>query len=303
MSAPLQEDTQPAAVPDVQGAAIHPYFGLLVATIAVSFSAILIKESTAAPVVIAAYRLAITTVLLAPVLAGSRRRHLRTLTARQRSLMVGAGGLLALHFAFWTASLTYTSVASSVLFVSVHPAFGAIAGWILVHERLRPRAVLGIVLTLAGSLIIAWGDLRLGSRALQGDGLALLGALVFGGYLLIGRAVRPQLDNLSYSTPIYGIAACCLIILTFPTHQALLAVSGRDLLIFLALAVVSTLGGHLLYNWTLRYVPTALVSVSFLGEPVLAALLAWLLLAQTPPAGTLAGGLVVLCGIALTVQG
>ena len=302
MSSPSQEATHDAAPADLQQTPIHPYLGLLVATIAVSFSAILIKESSAPPVVLAAYRLGITTLLLAPSLLGFRWRHLISLTQRQWGLMAAAGALLALHFAFWTASLSYTSVASSVLFVSVHPAFVAAASWVLLQERLRPRAVFGIALTLLGSAVIAWGDVRLSGQALRGDGLAILGAVVFAGYLLIGRTVRPQLDNLSYSTPIYGIAACCLFALTFPTGQAIVAVTGRDLAIFLALAVISTLGGHLLYNWTLRYVPTALVSVSFLGEPVLASLLAWGLLAQTPPLGTLVGGLIVLSGIALTVQ-
>jgi drug/metabolite transporter (DMT)-like permease len=172
----------------------------------------------------------------------------------------------------------------------------------LFGERPSRVAVLGIAFTLAGSALIAGADLNLGGQALRGDLLAFLGAVVFAGYLLIGRSTRQHMDNLSYSAPVYAISAGALALLSFIFNQSLLAVQGTDLLDFLALAVVCTLGGHLLYNWTLRYLPAADVSVSFLGEPVGASLLAWLLLDQRPPAATIGGGVVVLAGIWLTIR-
>ena len=189
-----------------------------------------------------------------------------------------------------------------MLFVSVHPALVATAGWLLLGERVRRKVLVGIVLTLLGSLIIAGDDLRLSATALRGDSLAFLGAVVFAGYLLIGRSARAQLDNISYSTPVYATAALALIGISFLAHQALLPVSPRDLSIFLGLAVICTLGGHLLYNWTLRYLPAATVSVSFLGDPVLSSLLAWLILRQPLTPGTCIGGVVILAGIWLTVR-
>ena len=281
---------------------MNPYLGLLAATVAVSFSAILIKYSGAPSLVIATYRLAITAAILLPFLRGPRLAQVRALSRRSLGLLVLSGLLLALHFAFWTASLRFTSVASSVLFVSVHPVLVAAIGVPLFGERPSRVAVLGIAFTLAGSALIAGADLNLGRQALRGDLLAFLGAVVFAGYLLIGRSTRQHMDNLSYSAPVYAICAGVLALLSFIFNQSLLAVQGTDLLDFLALAVVCTLGGHLLYNWTLRYLPAADVSVSFLGEPVGASLLAWLLLDQRPPAATIAGGVVVLAGIWLTIR-
>ncbi|HWE61059.1 MAG TPA: DMT family transporter [Chloroflexota bacterium] len=303
VSVPSNDTTQPQVHADLQpGAAVHPYVGLALATVAVSFAAILIKESTAQPITTAAYRLALTTVLLLPLVGGARRQCIRALSGRNLTLIVAAGCLLALHFAFWTASLSYTTVASSVLFVSIHPALVAALGWPLLGERLSRRALAGILLTLLGSVIVAGGDLRLSATAFRGDGLAVLGAIALAGYLLIGRAARPRLDNISYSTLVYAVCTLALIGISFLARQALLPVSGHDLLIFLGLAVICTLGGHLLYNWTLRYVPAVVVSVSFLGEPVIASLLAWPILGQSLMAGTIAGGLVILAGIWLTAQ-
>lgn len=302
MSISSQGTTEQQGATDLPVPVVNPYLGLTLATIAVSFSAILIKESTAPPLTIAAYRLAMTTALLLPLLRRERRARIGALTRGQWALIVPAGCLLALHFGFWTASLAYTSVASSVLFVSVHPALVAAVSWPLLGERLTRKAMLGIALTLAGSAVIAGGDLQLSITALRGDILAFLGAAVFAGYLLIGRFARPRLDNISYSSLVYAICAGTLVALSFLFHQSLLAVSEHDLLIFCALAVVCTLGGHLLFNWTLRYLTAAVVSVSFLGEPVISSLLAWPILNQPPPAGTVAGGAVILAGIWLTVR-
>ncbi len=301
MSAPTNHTTRATSFSDLPPP-FNPYLGLLGATIAVSFSAILIKDSHAPALVIAGYRMVITALILIPFLRRSHLARIRALDRRALATLGLSGLLLALHFAFWTASLAYTSVASSVLFVSVHPALVAAVGVPLFGERPTRRAVVGILLTLIGSMVIAGGDIHLGGQELRGDILATLGAIVFAGYLLIGRSVRQHMDNLSYSFPVYGVCALILVALAPVFGQSLTAVSDRDWLNFLALAVVCTLGGHLLFNWTLRYVPAAAASVSFLGEPVGAAILAWLLLGQIPPGTSVGGGVIVLVGIWLTIR-
>jgi len=278
------------------------YVGLVGATVAVSFSAILISLSTAPPLVIASYRMAISTALVLALSRGRALADLRRLTRRDWALLCGSGLSLALHFALWTASLKYTSVASSVLFVTIHPALVAAIAWALFGERLAAWRLVGLALSLAGSAVIATGDLRLGGPALGGDLLALGGAVVFTGYLLIGRSVRQRLHFLSYSLAVYAVCTLLLAALALGTGEGLAPGRPRDLWLYVGLAVVCTLGGHSVYNWTLRYLRTAIVSVSFLGEPVLAAALAWPLLGQPVPPLTLLGGVVVLGGVYLAAR-
>ena len=290
-----------AGAPVARQPALNPYAGLAIATLAVSFAAIFIHLATAPPLVTATYRMALAVALLAPWLP-ARLRQWRALTRRDWPLLLVAGVLLAVHFATWTVSLFYTSVASSVLFVSVHPVLVAALAWGLFDERPRPVVAGGIGLALAGSAIIAAGDLRLGGEAILGDGLALAGAAVFAVYLLIGRRVRQRLDPLTYSAPVYAICTLVLAALALANRQPFGPLTAGNLAAFLALALVCTLGGHLVYNWALRYVDTAVVSVSFLGEPICSSLLAWPLLGQPVAPLTAIGGAVVLAGIYLTTQ-
>jgi drug/metabolite transporter (DMT)-like permease len=175
----------------------------------------------------------------------------------------------------------------------------AALAWLLFGETPRARGLLGVGLAVAGSAIIAGGDVRLGGRALAGDGLALAGAIVFAFYLLIGRRVRQRLDPITYSAPIYLVCALTLAAITCAVRQPFAPFTLHNLALFFALALVCTLGGHLVYNWSLRYLDAAVVSVSFLGEPVIASVLGWLLLGQPVQPLTALGGAVVLAGIYL----
>ena len=303
MSTSTADSTHRATSIDSSHPPFSPYLGLVIATMAVSCSAILIKESSSPPLVIASYRLAITVaLLLGPFVRLGGIAQLRTLARRSLGWIAASGILLGLHFATWTVSLQYTSVASSVLFVTVHPVLVAIAAFVVFGERTNRLAKAGIALTLAGSAIVAGGDLRLGGDAIRGDLLAFIGAVVFAGYLLIGRGARRNLETIAYSVPVYIVCTLFLVPCSLVFGQSLTAVGGRDILVFLGLAIVPTLGGHLLYNWTLKYLTATVVSVSFLGEPVGASLLAWALLGQQLAPSTVAGGAIILAGIWLTVR-
>jgi drug/metabolite transporter (DMT)-like permease len=263
----------------------------------------MIKESSSPPLVIAAYRMVFTVLLLlVPFVRRGGIARLRGLDRSSLAWIALSGVLLALHFATWTESLQDTSVASSVLFVSVHPVLVAMTAFLVFGERASLAAIAGIALTLVGSAVVAGGDVQLGAQAARGDALAFAGAVVFAGYLLIGRGARRSMDTIEYSVPAYTVCALFLAPCALIFGQPLTAAGGRDVAIFLGLAIVPTLGGHLLYNWTLKYLETAVVSVSFLGEPVGASLLAWILLGQRPALSTAIGGAIILAGIWITVR-
>lgn len=273
---------------------------IVAATVAVSFSAILIRIADSDPGTIVWLRMSFASVLLLPWAWSQLRGSAVPLSGRRGGAVVVSGLLLGGHFLLWTASLGLTSVASSVLLVSMHPAIVAPLGRRL-GDALPGRAVIGIALALIGSGITAAGDMRLGTTALVGDLLALGGAACLAGYLLIGRGVRGAMGVAGYSAIAFAVVAATAVVAT-AAAGALHVPSARTTLVCLALAVVCTLGGHTAYNWALRHVPAVTVSVAFLGEPPLTALLAFLLLASVPSVTTLVGGGLILAGIAVTLN-
>jgi len=274
---------------------------LLIATVAVSFSAIFIRLANADAAVIVWVRMAMTLALLAPWLGRDIRRGALPRKRGDAALIGLSGVCLAAHFLTWTASLRYTSVASSILLVSLHPLLVAVLGRRLLGEAVSLRLAAGIGLALAGTAVTCAGDVRLGSRALAGDVLALAGAVTFTGYLLVGRSVRPRYGAVGYSGLVYAVVAAIALTVAaagggpvLPSARAALACAG--------LAVVCTILGHTIFNWTLRHLRAAVVSVAFLGEPPVTVALAVLILSQSPPSTALAGGAVILGGVALALS-
>jgi drug/metabolite transporter (DMT)-like permease len=277
-----------------------PGWALVAATIAVSFSAILIKAADDDPATIVWLRMGMATVLLAPWVLRDARRGVLPKGWRQVSLVLVSGVFLAGHFLLWTASLQYTTVAASVLLVSLHPIIVTPLGKRLLGERVSRQMLAGGGVAIVGMLVTCAGDFRVDSTAFGGDLLAIAGGLCLAGYLLIGRSVRADLGVAGYSAAVYAVV-CVIAALTAVAGGVAHLPSPRVALACLGLAVVCTIGGHTAYNWALRHVPVLLVSISFLGEPPLAAVLALVILASVPSLATVLGGVLILAGLALAL--
>jgi drug/metabolite transporter (DMT)-like permease len=169
-------------------------------------------------------------------------------------------------------------------------------------ERLSAALLLSILIAIFGGLIIGWGDWDKGLENLYGDFLALLGAIMATGYLLVGRRVRQKMDLSAYITLVYGIAAVLLILLALISGDAFFNYPPRTYLLFLLLALVPQLVGHTTMNWALKFFSATLVAVLILGEPIGATILASLLLGEPLSNNLLWGGTLVLLGIFLSAR-
>ena len=273
------------------------YAVLALGVISVSFAAIFIRLAEAPPLVIAAYRLCLASLVVAPMAWIRSRQELRGLSRKDVLLALLSGAFLALHFGLWIASLSYTSVASSVVLVTANPIFVAIASYLLFRERLGRQAILGIVVCLGGAVLIGYGNWRLGPQPLLGGVLALLGALAVAGYLLIGRRLRQNVGILSYTALTYSSAAVLLLVAALAFGHPLFGYSSTTYLMLVLLAVVPQLIGHTSLNWSLRFVSATLVTIAVLGEPVLATVLAFAILDEVPTLTEIIGGTLILSGI------
>ena len=143
-----------------------------VGIVAISTAAVFIRLAQAEGVPslsIAAWRLTIASAILLPYAWATRRAEMRALTRRELALLAASGVFLGLHFATWIGSLGLTSVASSVVLVSMGPVFVGLGSWLFLRERPNLQMAAGIVLAAAGSIIISWGDFGQGQDYLLGD--------------------------------------------------------------------------------------------------------------------------------------
>ncbi len=292
---------QSAPTAALSSATRRPYHWLLliVGILATSTGSIIIRSAEAPALAVGAWRLLLSTILLAPFALGPFSREACVLGRRERLLLAGAGVCLSLHFAFWISSLSYTSVASSVILVSTNPLWVALMLRFVLGERIPRRSVVAIVVALAGTVAISLGDLTCSPRALVGDALAVLGAISGSAYFMLGRAVRRRLSTLAYVWPCYGLAAALLGSYALAARQPLWGYTPDTYGWFVLLALGPQILGHTSYNWALGYFTPILVTIALLGEPIGASLLAYVLLHEAPSLGVWLGGPLILAGILL----
>ena len=278
--------------------AFPPNIALILSIVAVSTASILIRMSSASPIAIAAYRLTISTMMLLPFFlrSGGLGKFMDS-NVKDKMTLAGVGVALALHFASWITSLEYTTVASSVIFVHIDPIFVAVISHFLLGDRINRGTLLGMVIAFVGTVIIAWGDAGMGETTLYGDLLALIGGIMLGVYLLAGRKLRQELDLVSYVTPVYAFSSVVLVLMGLVTGSPMGPYPNSEYILFMVIALVPMIFGHTVYNWTLKYISAPVVSISLLGEPVGATILAALFLGENPSTYTLIGGMITLAGI------
>jgi len=256
-------------------------------------------QDGAPPLVIAACRLAIASVLLAPVAIGLRRVELARLTRRELGLALLSGTFLAVHFASWITSLEYTSVASSVVLVTTTPLWVVALSPFILREPITRWQLAGIGLALVGGAIIGVSDS--GSTAVRnpllGDALALVGAMMAACYIILGRNLRKKMSLISYTFVVYSAAAVALVLFMLLRGYSPVGYSPVVYLWFLLLALVPQLLGHSSINWSLGYLPAATVSTILLGEPIGSTILAVILLNETPGLVKIFGAVLILAGI------
>lgn len=277
----------------------HPVIMIVVGLIGISLSSIFVKYSSAPSVVTAAYRLLWTVFLMIPITFGRQeiRRELFHVDRRNLALSCLSGMFLAFHFTLWFESLRHTSVASSTTIVCTEVIWVALGYALFLKGRINLRAITAIGVTLVGSFLIAFSDSSSGGAHLYGDLLSLLAAVAVAAYVLLGRVVRESLSTTVYTFIVYCSCSIVLLLLCLFQNNSLFGYGPSGILVGFLLAVFSTIMGHSVFSWCLKYFSPSFVSASKLCEPVVAAVLAGFLFREYPTGLQLAGGALILGGV------
>lgn len=303
--------------PKIQNSKLLLMLILPIGILAISSSSILIRfsQSDANSIVIAAYRMLIASIILFPIVLIYNRDEFKKINRRVFFSFMGAGFFLALHFASWISSLEFTSIASSVVLVTTTPIWVAIFSPIILHEKNNPKIWIGISIAILGSIIVAnsrscdisaiykitctgFENIFTGENFI-GNLLALIGAWMIAGYIIVGRRLRNNFSLPFYAFCVYSIASAFLIFWVIVSGYSFSGLSSQTYLWLILLGIIPQLIGHSSFNWALGHLPASFVSVAFMAEPLGTIILAFFLLKETPLIGEIGGGLLILFGIFL----
>lgn len=285
------------------------YFILLAGIAAVSFAAIFVRFALAEGIptpAIAAGRLTLSALILTPLALRGHGDDLKRLTRGDFGLAAVSGLLLAIHFGTWIASLAYTTVLISVVFVATSPLWVALLEVVFLRAKLAALVVIGLMIAFIGGLVIGLGG-ETGTvftrEALTGGLLALVGAVAIALYLVIGRKLRAKLPLVPYIWLVYGFAAVFLLLVVLVTRTSMVGYSAPGYFWIALLALVPQLIGHGSFNFALRYLSATYISLATQMEPIGSAIAAFFLLNEKPTAPQIVGSAGILLGVILATLG
>ena len=285
-----------------QQKALNPYIIVILAVLSVSTSSIFVRYSDAPAMIISAYRMLFTVLMIGPVVFVKHREELMKIGGRDVLYAIASGFFLALHFATWITSLKLTTVSASTVLVQMSPIFVVAGSFIFFKENISKASFIGVLTAVVGSVFVGIMDFKVGGTALMGDFLALAGAFFVAGYLLIGRELRKRITLLPYTFIVYGSCTLFLVLGCIFMGIPLYPYSPNNYAIFLALAFFCTILGHTVFNWALKYLPAYAVSICSLFEPIGATFLAFLFLGEIPGLMQIFGQILVLTGLYIFIS-
>ncbi|SMF86078.1 Permease of the drug/metabolite transporter (DMT) superfamily [Paenibacillus uliginis N3/975] len=272
---------------------------LFIGITAISFSSIFVKWSDAPVSIQAMYRLILTMLFMLPfgIKYISQARKLKGTDILK---LMASGMMLAVHFLLWMGSLQWTSVASSTIILALQPVFVMIGAYVFFKERTSVSALSGMGIAFLGVFLLIGKSGMSGTGShLTGDLMSLFGTGAIAAHMLLGQMLLKRIPSFLYSWFVFVFAALFLAGYNVFSGIPLTGYAAKEWGIFALLAVVPTVFGHLLFNWLMRYSSASTVSMSVLGEPVGASLLAFLLLNESMNGLQAAGGALVLLGLIL----
>lgn len=277
---------------------------LLAGLTAFGFAPILVRfASDTSPLVLVVYRTVFAAAMLFPFWVWLRSSEQRSGKGKERFWIALSGVCLGLHFTFWISSLYYTSVASASVLVTIHPVIMILVERLWFKRSFATSTWIGVLLAFSGSVLLGISDSQIEqdfADPLFGNFLALMAAIIFVAYLLIGQKIRKKREWIDYVFPVYFYAAAACVLMAVVMGKNLLDISTIGVWAGAGLAFGPQILGHGSMNYAVKYVSPTLLSTLILVEPLLASVLAFFLFAELPPIASIVAMAIILIGVGLT---
>ncbi len=293
----VQTEAQLARVTRRGARELQAYLALVAGIVCIAWSAIFVRWTDIPGPASAFYRMLIPALVLLPTFLFDRSGF--RLNWRMLGIIALGGLFFALDLALYNTSILKTSAANATLLGNNTPIVVGLLSWLILGKRPSAAFWLGLLLALAGTLVILWADLGKLTRLGVGDLMALGAAACFAVYLLATERVRTSTSTLGFLRLAMISSTVALFLINRVMGISLRVPQGRTLWAVLGLGLVSQLGGYLALTYALGHLPATITSVSLLMQGPLTAVMAALLLAEPLTWPQILGGVLVLSGVGL----
>jgi len=273
------------------------FLALLLGATSIGFAPIFVRLAEVGPVSSAFWRLLLSIPVLL-LLARLEPKSDAGETAPPRPwALVRCGLFFAADLGLWHWSITLTSVANATLFANLNVVFVVIAGYLFFRERVTRMFLLGLLLALGGVSALVSSSLQFAPERLPGDVLGVATAMMYAGYILSAKSLRPRYSAVQVLLYIAMVTAAALLPVALLMGEQVLPTTAAGWLPLIGLALICQIGGQGLVIYALAHLPANFSALTLLVQPIVASTAAWMLFGEILGTLEFIGAGLILTGI------
>ena len=273
------------------------YLGLGFGILALGFSAIFVRVADAPGTVTAFYRMAIGSAVIFVPFVRQRRQSHAVISKRGFWLAVLGGLFFGLDLTFWTTGIDLGGASIPTLMANTAPLWVGLGAWLIFRERQTNNFWVGLFLAMTGSVVILGQDFFQLTSLGVGGLFGLLAAVFYGGYYLVTQQARSNVPTLDYFWIATTSSALLLLLVNLILGRPFFGYDRFTFLNFIAIGVIVQVVGWVVITYVQGHLPASIVSATLLAQPVLTAIIAWLLLGEEFSRWQVLGGITVITGV------
>ncbi|OJV20069.1 MAG: hypothetical protein BGO21_11825 [Dyadobacter sp. 50-39] len=271
---------------------------LIIGIVAISIFPVLVKWAPVSGVTSAFYRMLLGLLFLLPYVLVRRKFTLPTGVLWLPIVLCGI--IFASDIAVWNLSIHYSNATQATLLTNLSPVWVGVGTFLFLPDKPGPRFWLGTLIALFGMVILIGIETFVTMKFDLGFALAMLSGILYASYMLISKTVLNKIDIVSFMTVSMAVSSIYLFVICLIFDQPLWHFEPVIWGVFVMQGLICQLIGWLTINAAMKQMDAKSVSLSLLSQAVVTGIFAWIFIGEKITAQMIAGGIIILIGIAVT---
>ena len=275
-----------------------PRIALVIGIICISIFPVLVRLSLTPGLISAFYRMAIASVIILPYVLITKQLHIPSLKMFLMASLCGV--VFGLDVGVWNIAIQESSATQATLLTNLSPVWVGIGAFLFLKDKPRRNFWIGTVIAIIGMVTLVGYTFFINLDFDLAFFFAILSGMLYAVYMLTSKFVLEETEVLTFMTVSVVSSAVALGILSFTMGQPFSGFSNTGWLVLVIQGIICQLLAWLLISYATKHMRATRVSVSLLGQAILASILAWIFLNETITIQMMIGGIILLFGIRVT---
>ena len=271
---------------------------LVIGIFCISIFPILVKLKLTPGVISAFYRMAVATAIILPYALITKKIKIKS--KRTLILAIICGVVFGLDVAVWNVAIQESTATQATLLTNLSPVWVGVGAFFFLKDKPTVYFWIGTVIAIVGMVLLVGLKTFINLDFNLAFCFAILSGMLYAVYMLVSKNVLTELDVITFMTITLLSSTIALGIISWGIGEPFSGFSNAGWLVLVIQGVVCQLLAWLLISFATKHMRATRVSVSLLGQAILASVLAWYFLDEAISLQMVIGGFILLFGIRIT---